>query len=286
MMGALFLTGNALCLIVYGLLPAETQSRMTWLNWTIAALPSNLLLVALSIGFILARFRPESAGTLRREALAVQEAVLGRLRPAEWSNLVIVVALMAGFVTQSIHGVDAAWLAVAAIVALFVTGALDDSAFRGGVNWGFMLYLGAILGLGTIFGHVGLDRYVGDLLTPLLARATGSPTLFVLATATLAMVTSIVLRSGLIPVLVAVAMFPTAMEAGVDPWVVSFAVLLGVNMWVYPSLNVIYLTAYYGTDERAFSHEQARPLALLYPIFVLIALAVAVPYWQWLGLIR
>jgi hypothetical protein len=49
---------------------------------------------------------------------------------------------------------------------------------------------------------------------------------------------------------------------------------------------VLYLTAYHGTAERAFTHSQARPLALAYAAFVFVALLLSIPYWRLIGLIQ
>ena len=62
-------------------------------------------------------------------------------------------------------------------------------------------------------------------------------------------------------------------------------ILLASNLWLYPQQSVVYLTAYYGTDERGFSHAQARPLSYAYTAFLFIAILVSIPYWRWLGLV-
>ncbi len=99
-------------------------------------------------------------------------------------------------------------------------------------------------------------------------------------------VLAILLLFGLIGVLLSLALFGPAQSVGVDPWIVALAVMLATNIWVYPQQNMLYLTAFYATGERAFSHRQARPLALAYPLFVLVALLASVPYWRWLGLLQ
>ncbi|MFN8525694.1 MAG: SLC13 family permease [Chloroflexota bacterium] len=286
LMGTLFLTGNALCLIVYGLLPPDVQAEMSWVRWFLAALPTHALLLALGMTFLLWRYRPDAPDQLRAEAVAIQQAVLGRLTRVEWINLAVLLALIAGFATQAIHRVDPAWLAVAAVIVLFIGGALNDGSFRDGVNWGFMLYLGGILSFGAIFSHVKLDQWLGDSLTPLIALTEGSPGAFVMLMAFLSAAIAAMLRSGLIPILIGLALFPTAAAMGVSPWVVSFASLMSVGLWLYPEQSVVYLTAYFGADERGFSHRQARPLAIAWAAFVFLSILASIPYWRWLGLIR
>jgi len=285
MMGPLFLTGSSGALIAYGLLPAEARAQIDWVHWFLAALPTCLILFALTIGFVLTRYRPERPDDLPEATLALQGRVLGPISRAEWSVLIILGLLLAGFSTQSLHGIAPAWLAVAAVAVLFLVGALDDAALRDGVNVGFLLYVGVILSFAGVFAHVGLDDWLVQSLTGLSGVIAGRPIVCLLLVAGMAAVISITLRPSPIVLLIAAALVPTATSAGVHPWVVMFTAMLANNLWLYPQQNVLYQAAYFASGERSFSHEQARPLAFAYAAFVLLALLGSIPYWRWLGLI-
>jgi TRAP-type C4-dicarboxylate transport system permease large subunit len=237
------------------------------------------------MGFVLMRYRPEKPDDLPEATLALQGRVLGPLSRDEWSVLFILGLLLAGFSTQSLHGIAPAWLAVAAVAVLFLVRALDDAALRDGVNIGFLLYVGVILSFAGIFAHVGLDDWLVQSLTGLGGVIAGRPLVCLLLVAGMAAVLSITLRPSLIALLLAAALIPTAASAGVHPWIVMFTAMLANNLWLYPQQNVLYQAAYFATGERSFSHEQARPLAFAFPAFVFIALLASIPYWQWLGLI-
>jgi CRP-like cAMP-binding protein/di/tricarboxylate transporter len=285
MMGPLFLTGSSGALIAYGLLPQEARAQIDWVHWFLAALPTCLILFVLTMGFVLARYKPEGPDDLPMATLALQGRVLGRLSRDEWSVLTILGLLLVGFSTQALHGIAPAWLAVAAVAVLFLVQALDDAALRDGVNVGFLLYVGVILSFAGVFAHVGLDVWLEQSLTGLGGVIAGRPIVCVLLVAGMAAVLSITLRPSLIALLLAAALIPTAASAGVHPWIVMFTAMLANNLWLYPQQNVLYQAAYFATGERSFSHEQARPLAFAYPALVLLALLASIPYWRWLGLI-
>jgi CRP-like cAMP-binding protein/di/tricarboxylate transporter len=285
MMGPLFLTGSSGALIAYGLLPAEARAQIDWVHWFLAALPTCLILFVLTMGFVLMRYRPEGPDDLPEATLALQGRVLGPLSRDEWSVLIILGLLLAGFSTQSLHGIAPAWLAIAAVAVLFLVRALDDAALRDGVNIGFLLYVGVILSFAGIFAHVGLDDWLVQSLAGLGGVIAGRPLVCLLLVAAMAAVLSITLRPSLIALLLAAALIPTAASAGVHPWIVMFTAMLANNLWLYPQQNVLYQAAYFATGERSFSHEQARPLAFAYAAFVIIALLSSIPYWRWLGLI-
>ncbi|MDP8924661.1 MAG: anion permease, partial [Chloroflexota bacterium] len=286
MLGTLFLTGTPNALILWGLLPPESQARMNWGMWFVAALPTHAILLGMTLAFILFRYRPEREDSPPEETIALQRRVLGGLRRPEWSVLGCLALLVLGLSTQALHGVDPAWIAVAAVVALFVTGALDDGTFREGVNVSFLVYVGVIIGFGVILAHVELDAWLGGMLGSLTGLTGGSQLLFIGGVGLVSIALALALRPGPIAILLALALFGPAQSVGVDAWVVVLAVSLATNIWVYPQQNLLYLTAFYATGERAFSHEQARPLALAYPLFVLVALLASVPYWRWLGLLQ
>jgi DASS family divalent anion:Na+ symporter len=212
--------------------------------------------------------------------------VLGPLSRDEWSALGVLVALLLGFSTQSLHGVAPAWLAVAAVALLYLLGALDEAALREGVNLGFLVYVGVILGFGSVFAHVGLDAWLAASLTGPAGALGGNPIAFVVGIAVMAALLGLALRPNPIALLLGVALLPAAAAAGVQPWVVMFTVMVANNLWLYPQQNLLYQAAYDATGERSYDHAQARPLAVAYAAFVLVALLASIPYWRVLGLIR
>jgi di/tricarboxylate transporter len=286
MLGPLFLTGMPGCLILWGLLPPESQARMNWVMWFVAALPTHAILLGLTLGFIRFWYRPEHEEAPPEETIALQRRVLGPLSRDEWSVIAVLGLLLVGFSTQALHHIDPAWIAVSAVVLLFATRTLDDEGFKTGVNISFMVYVGVIIGFGSILAHVQLDQWLGGMLAGVTDLTRGSQALFVGAVGVVSIILAIILRPGPIGVLLSLSLFGPAQSVGVDPWIVALAVMLATNIWVYPQQNMLYLTAFWATGERAFSHQQARPLALAYPLFVLLALLASVPYWRWLGLLQ
>ena len=286
MMGPLFMTGSTGGLIAYGLLPPEARAQIDWIRWFLAALPPMLLLFALTMGFLVLRYRPDGPDDLPEATLALQRRVLGPLSRDEWSALAVLGVLLLGFSTQSLHGVAPAWLAVTAVAVLFLLGSLDEAGLRDGVNLGFLLYVGVILGFGRVFAHIGLDLWLAESLTRAAGGIGGNPIVCVLGIAVMAALLGLALRPNPIALLLGIALLPTAASAGVQPWVVIFTVMVANNLWLYPQQNVLYQAAYDATGDRSFDHAQARPLAFAYAAFVLVALLASIPYWRLIGLIR
>jgi CRP-like cAMP-binding protein/di/tricarboxylate transporter len=284
-LGSLFLTGSAPALVVYGLLPAETQARMGFGPWFVAALPAHLILGALTLAFLVWRYRPESGGYVSASTLAIQRGVLGGLSKQEWSAGVLTGLLLLCFVTQPLHGVNPAWLGVIVVGLLFLLGTLDEPSLRTGVNWGLLLYLGTVLGFGAVFTHVGLDHWLAVNLDGLSTLVGDDPGMFVLLSALVGAVVGIVLRAGPSSVVVSLALFPVAASIGVSAWVVGMVFLLTTTQFLFPQQSFYYLTAYYAAGQKSFSHAQARPVAIVYFLATFLAIAASIPFWRWLGLL-
>ena len=78
---------------------------------------------------------------------------------------------------------------------------------------------------------------------------------------------------------------PAVAPLEIEPWVIGMTALMTTNMWFLPYQSTIYQALYYGTDEQAFSHAQARPIALVYGLACLAGLVASVPFWQVMGLL-
>ena len=75
------------------------------------------------------------------------------------------------------------------------------------------------------------------------------------------------------------------MAAGLSPLIVALVALKAGNLFLLPQQSPYYLTLYYGTEERAFGHRDARPFAWVYAAAVLAGLLLSLPYWHALGLV-
>ena len=285
MMGSLFLTGNPMALIVYGLLPPASRAEMTFVNWFLAALPLHLVLFVGMLTFIFRWYRPGEEKVSER-TLQVQSAVLGPVRGGEWLALTVLVVLLVGFSTQPIHGIEAAWLGLFGIAALIARGLVNADILRREVNWPLLLYIGVILSVGEVFRAVGLDTWLSSVLVPLLGMAGAQSGLLILGITLIAMVTS--LLPGMVPsiLLLVLALLPISAQVGISPWIVGLTVIVAANQWLYPQQNIIYLGLYEASEERAFSHAQARPAAIAFALLTLAGLALSIPYWQALGLLH
>jgi hypothetical protein len=79
---------------------------------------------------------------------------------------------------------------------------------------------------------------------------------------------------------------PWAQNMSIHPGVLLMTILVACEGWFLIYQDNSYLLTYYGVEEKAFSHAQARKLMAVKFVSCFLVIAVSVPYWKLLGFIR
>lgn len=287
-LAAVFLTSSTTTVLVYTVLPAGTRGLLDWVTWAQFAAPTNLILFVGLIATILWLFRPEGTtgeGTEKRQqSLALQRALLGPMSRREWSALIIGGGLLLGFITQPLHGMHPAWVAVLALAALAVTRLVTVETLQS-VNWSFALLFGMLASLPEIFSVTETDRWLARLITGRMGDLGGEPALFLGVVTLLCFAVSLVVRWQAAAPLITIALAPVAAAAGINPVVIGIVSVIACNCFFMPYQSSTYLALYHGTGGTLFSHAQARPMAVAHGFLTLFAVVASVPFWRMMGLL-
>ncbi|NNE85876.1 MAG: hypothetical protein HKN28_18080 [Alphaproteobacteria bacterium] len=92
-------------------------------------------------------------------------------KTADWSGderrlLIILLAALALWITDSLHGISPAWVALAAALLCITPriGMLSSKVLTADVNYGPWLFIAGVIGMGSIASHTGLGAALGALL--------------------------------------------------------------------------------------------------------------------------
>jgi anion transporter len=287
-MGAVFLTSSTTAVLVAAVLPLEAQRDLNWITWALYGAPANIILFGGMLASLLWLYRPAPGDRRltgdRAASLALQRALLGPLSRHEKIALGVGIGLLAGFITQPLHGVDPAWVAVLAAGVLAATRVVTADTLRA-VNWNFALLFGVLISLATVFKHTQLDRWMADRIAATVGDLIATPVVFVLALALFCFAVSFVVRWQAAAPLITIALAPVASASGVHPFVVGLVALIAGNGFFLPYQSTSYLALCAGTGGKLFAHRQALPAAFAYAAWTAAAVALSVPVWRWMGLL-
>ena len=211
---------------------------------------------------------------------------LGPLSAVEKRMLAIILMTVVLWATEPFHHISAMAVGLAALVFMFVLKVIDVPAFKSGVNWTSLLFIGIALGLGSVFAEAGLNDWVMQTCGPAFQALAGNPYLLVLGIGVITVVLRFLIVSEVAYLNLLMAfLVPMAASVGVNPWVLGFSAYALVIAWFAKYQSPIYLAAFYAVDGKMAKHSELAKYCGVYLVTCLVGLAVSVPYWQWMGLL-
>jgi len=280
--GCIFLTGLVANFFILSLLPPADQVRFDWLTWFVNAAPAGAILFAGALAMILLFFHPDATARATAEKLRRQEHVLGPLSRQEALTIAALAVLFAGLLFEPLTRIDSAWLALSALVLAVAGGALDRESFRSSIEWGYLLFYGVLLGVGSVLRGSGVDRWIGDALSP-LSHAVGNPGGLVVLLVLAVFAARLVLPQIPAMYLLSLALVPAAPRFGISPWVIGFVVQLAAYTWVHPRQSDYYRLSRAITRGEMSTDRHGAVVGLGLTILTFIAAAASVPFWRIIG---
>ena len=224
-----------------------------------------------------------------REDLSDNQSIpdgLGPLSAVEKRMLAIILMTVVLWATEPFHHISAMAVGLAALVFMFVLKVIDVPAFKSGVNWISLLFIGIALGLGSVFAEAGLNDWVMQTCGPAFQALAGNPYLLVLGIGVITVVLRFLIVSEVAYLNLLMAfLVPMAASVGVNPWVLGFSAYALVIAWFAKYQSPIYLAAFYAVDGKMAKHSELAKYCGVYLATCLAGLVVCVPYWQWMGLL-
>ena len=228
---------------------------------------------------------PSRVGTDLNDNQSIPDG-LGPLSVVEKRMLAIILVTVVLWATEPFHHISAMAVGLAALVFMFVLKVIDVPAFKSGVNWTSLLFIGIALGLGSVFAEAGLNDWVMQTCGPAFQALAGNPYLLVLGIGAITVVLRFLIVSEVAYLNLLMAfLVPMAASVGVNPWVLGFSAYALVIAWFAKYQSPIYLAAFYAVDGKMAKHSELAKYCGVYLATCLAGLVVCVPYWQWMGLL-
>jgi len=287
-MSFMFLTGGEFCLIGWNLLPLEAKAEFGWMTWFLAALPAGILIflfVFVAIHLLFPLETKDREAQLKNDMLPKLENP-GSLSQEEWVGVTVLAATLIGWLTKPLHGIDETWIALGGLLVFLTTGCLDKKSFRNNLDWGLIVFFGIINSMAAITQHLKIDRWLGDVVSPILATVSNNNIEFLIAVIVIVVLTRVFLRKAAAITLMTLILVPVGQTIGIHPGVILLTILAASECFFLPYQDGPYQIAYSSTNGQAFSHKQAQKILAVKFLATILAVALSVPYWTMLGLLH
>jgi hypothetical protein len=177
-------------------------------------------------------------------------------------------------------------MGMAILYGLLLFGFLSRSEFKEKTDWPGLVYLGTLIGVIATFNYLGLDKLLTAELSVLGEVLRTSFGLFVTLLFGVIFVMRLAFPNTATIAICATIFMPVASQAGVNPWVIGFILLLLGDIWVFP-----YQCPHYQQfqelvrEKRIYDEGMFLKFNMLMNVVRLAGVYAAIPFWAALGLI-
>ncbi|MFJ1268097.1 SLC13 family permease [Legionella lytica] len=286
LLSTIFLTGKSSNFIVFGLLSEQNQWQGNWLGWLWAASFPGILLVALFFLMQSRVFQPTAPLEIDHLKLKNEFNALGKLSFEERIALLCLGIFVAGSAIATWKNTSTSWTCLSIFILLFCSGALNTKELASKINWNFLFYFGAIIGIMHALQTTGLENWVIGHFQWLNYLATMNYLYFIIVVYVISWLTGLLLGTMIAPAILFTLIMPIANHSSISNWVVAFVILVATEAWIFP-----YQSSYFLCFEELLkpnNNFHLNPLLKLNAWFSFLKLGIviaSIPFWHFFGLL-
>lgn len=286
LLSVMFLTGKSSNFVLYGMLPEQAQWQFGWLNWLIAAsVPGAILCLTF---FLLAslHFQNQDPLHINRVAIKRELHLMGRFTAHEWAAIASIIALILGLAFSSLHQIPSAWIVFAIFFILLTSGVLNKDDFKNAINWPFLFYLGAIIGIMRCVQEIGIEELIINYLSWLSDIAYQQQVLFIVLIYLVSWLGGLLFGTMAAPALMFTLLMPVAQHAAMNTWLMAFIILMATEAWIFPYQSSYYLCfEEWAQETKAYNLKRTLSLNAWFSVFRLCAILLSIPFWRHIGVL-
>lgn len=282
------LIGAGSHLIGIGLLESTVGQSISYIQWFIWGLPFAFIITLLAILTIKWILWP-------RDSLPVMEvekkdAVFPKkFTGKEKKTLILVFFLIAGWMTENIHGYPIAFITILGALVIMTPNVGTISWKQGiqSVSWNLILFVASATALGKALLETGVIEWMQEEMLGFLYIFIGAPEWIIVLIILLVTVTShLYITSHTTRAIVFIPGLLVFSETiGVHPSTVVFLSLIGFNYCVTFPVSSKALLLYYEEEEISYDAKNLLKISIiLMPLYILLMMLFYFTYWQWTGL--
>ena len=283
------LIGAGSHLIGVSLLESTSGQTISYLKWFLWGVPFALVVTLVSFFIIKWCLWPKGETTemdVKPEEKTMQR---NQLCGGEKKTLILISFLIAGWMTETIHGYDIAFITMIGAILVMIPkyGIIRWKEGLAAVSWNLILFVAAATALGKVLVDTGVVHWIENEMLHVLHLFVGAPDWLIVFIILVVTVTShLYITSHTTRAIIFIPSLLMFSETiGVNPVAVVFLSLVGMNYCVTFPVSSKALLFFY--EEGDISYDASNLLkmsALLMPLYILLMMLFYFSYWQWVGM--
>lgn len=282
MPGFTILPSNIPNMVLSGAAETIHGAHFGYLDYLLLHFPVLGLLKAVAVVLLVLWLFPATPGAALppQDAAKAENPVGGaaRIRVA-----VILAATLALWMTDSLHGVNSAWIGLVAAVLLLLPGVgiVTPPAFKVSVDFGMLLFVAGALALGALVNASGLGEILGQRLIAILPLAPEADALNFASLSLMSTVTGLFTTVPGVPAVLTPMAGDLAAQTGFDLNAVLMTQVIGFSTVIFPYQVGPLVVAMQMSGERL--NHLLRITVPLAAVTLLVLLPVDFLWWKLLG---
>ncbi len=289
----MFITASVVSAALVGMLPEDIAAEYGIMKWALLTAPAMVIFLVITFVYIQFAYGDRTKKSKEESAASAQAitdyissrlAELGSWKKGEKIVAAIIVLTVVLWLTKSYHGIPEWIVTVFAMTACFVFKIIDIKSFKSGVPWEVIIFVGCAISIGTVLPEVGVIDWLMAVIGPMTDSFFANPFLMVIGVSVFAYLVRFVIvsESGFLAVATAL-LFPLALSAGINPWVVAVILNALTNTFQLPyqSSLLIGTAGVGGTD--FVKYGEASKFNVVFCLAFVVAFLASVPVWMATG---
>ncbi len=284
------LTAAGSHVIGIGLLESTTGRTISYMQWFLWGAPFAAAVTLITVILILRMMPPENrTGNMGNQQPETVSTGKTGWNEKEKRTVMIILFLIAGWMTESIHGYDIAFITVIGALAIMMPGCGIISWKQGinAVSWNLIVFVAAATTLGNVLADTGIVEWMeSKMMDGLYLFASAPEWLIVLFILFVTVTSHLYITSHTTRAVVFIPGLLLLSEAtGLNPSAVVFLSLIGMNYCITFPVSSKALLLFYEEGEISYhAGDLLKISAVFMPVYILAAMSFYFTYWQWTGM--
>lgn len=284
------LIGAGSHLIGIGLLESTSDQTISYIQWFIWGVPFAIMVTFFTAVIIKWMMCPKNVPKHLENALPEETVVAKKpLNSKERKTVILITLLIFGWMTESVHGYDIAFVTMigAVLVMLPTFGVISWKYGMKSVSWNLVIFVAAATALGKVLVDTGAIAWIEkELLSVLGLVGNANEWMIVLIIALVTTTSHLYITSHTTRAVVFIPGLLLFSETiGVNPATVVFLSLIGMNYCVTFPVSSKALLLFFEEGDVSFDAKHLIKIsAVLMPLYIVTIVVFYFTFWKWTGM--